>query len=75
MNTILFECDVTEFDIVPKKENDEICFALNEKAMIINFMDTRNNAILMHSEIEKNDAIRLAKLILFNYNIKINENE
>lgn len=68
MNTILFECDVTEFDIVPKKENDEICFALNEKAMVINFMDTRNNAILMHSEIEKNDAIRLAKLILFNYN-------
>jgi hypothetical protein len=75
MNTILFECDVTEFDIVPKKENDEICFALNPKAMVINFMDTRNKHILMHSEIDKNDAIRLAKLILFNYNIKINENE
>lgn len=67
MTTILFECDVTEFDIMPKKENDEICFALNEKAMVINFMDTKNKSILMQSEIEKRDAIRLAKLILFNY--------
>jgi hypothetical protein len=67
MNTILFECDVTEFDVMPKKENDEICFALNEKAMVINFMDTKKKSILMQSEIEKRDAIRLAKLILFNY--------
>jgi hypothetical protein len=32
-------------------------------------------SILMHSEIDKEDAIRLAKLILFNYNIKIHKNE
>jgi hypothetical protein len=75
MNTILFECDVTEFDIVPNKQNDEICFALNQKAMVINFMDTNKKSILMHSEIDKEDAIRLAKLILFNYNIKIHKNE
>jgi hypothetical protein len=75
MSTILFECDVTEFDILPKKENDEICFALNEKAMIINFMDTKKKSILMQSEMEKKDAIRLAKLILVNYNIKISKNE
>lgn len=75
MRTILFECDVTEFDIIPKKENDEICFALNEKAMVINFMDSRKNSILMHSEIEKKDAIHLAKLILFNYGAKTFENE
>ena len=67
MTTILFECNVTEFDIMPKKENDEICFALNEKAMVINFMDTKKQSILMHSEMDKEDAIRLAKLILFNY--------
>jgi hypothetical protein len=35
--------------------------------MVINFMDTKKKAILMQSEIEKRDAIRLAKLILFNY--------
>lgn len=67
MTTILFECAVTEFDIIPKKENDEICFALNEKAMVINFMDTKKESILMHSEMDKEDAIRLAQLILFNY--------
>lgn len=75
MNTILFECDVTEFDITPKKDNDEICFALNKKAMVINFMNTQEDSILMQSEIEKEDAIRLAKLILFNYDIKIPINE
>jgi hypothetical protein len=67
MRTILFECDVTEIDIECLKENDEICFALNENSMVINFMDTNKKAILMQSEIEKRDAIRLAKLILFNY--------
>jgi hypothetical protein len=77
MTTVLFECGVTEFDIMPKKENDEISFAINEKAMVINFMDSRKDnfaeSILMHSEIEKRDAIRLAKLILFTY--KMSENE
>jgi hypothetical protein len=75
MNTILFECTVTDFSIEPKKENDEICFALNEKSMVINFMDTNNKSILMQSEMDKKDAISLAKLILFNYNIKIQINE
>jgi hypothetical protein len=73
MNTILFECNVTEFDIKPVKENDEISFAINEKAMIINFMDTNKKSILMQSEIEKRDAIRLAKLILFAYKTSANE--
>jgi hypothetical protein len=45
--------------------------------MVINFMDSRKDnfaeSILMHSEIEKRDAIRLAKLILFTY--KMSENE
>jgi hypothetical protein len=75
MNTVLFECDVTEFHIEPKKENDEIFFALNERTLVINFMDTNNKSILMQSEIDKKDAIRLAKLILFNYDIKFNIND
>lgn len=75
MSSILFECGVTEFDIIPKKENDEISFAINKDSLIINFMDSRNSEILMQSEIEKQDAIRLAKLILFNYNVKTQENE
>jgi len=75
MSSILFECSVTEFDIIPKEKNDEISFAINENCLIINFMDSKNSEILMQSEIQKQDAIRLAKLILFNYNIKMQENE
>ena len=65
MNTITFECSVTEYDIIPQKENDEVVFCLNDKAMIINLMDDR--LILMQTEIEKTSAIELAKLILLKY--------
>lgn len=67
MSTIVFECDVTEFDIIPKKENDENVFCINENCLIINFMDMSNDKILMQSEIDKKDAIELAKLILLKY--------
>jgi len=66
MSTILFECHVTEFHIIPPKENEENCFVLNEKAMIINFMDI-NEKILMQSEISRDDALQLAKLITLKY--------
>lgn len=65
MSTIIFNCNVTEFDIIPKKWNDENCFALNEKSMIINLME--GDKVLIQSEIEKKDAIELAKLILLKY--------
>ena len=68
MATIQFDCSVTEYDIIPKKENDENVFCLNEKAMVINFMDTQKDKIIIQSEIEKRDAIQLAKLILLKYN-------
>ena len=69
MSTIVFDCDVTEYEIIPKKENDENTFAINEKCLIINIMDTNNDKILMQTEIDKKDAIELAKLILLKYNI------
>ena len=69
MSTIVFDCDVTEYDIIPKKENDENTFAINEKCLIINLMDTNNDKILIQTEIDKKDAIELAKLILLKYNI------
>lgn len=69
MSTIIFDCDVTEFDIIPKKENNENSFAINEKCLIINFMDSGKDKIIMQSEIEKKDAIELAKLILLKYNV------
>ena len=69
MSTIVFDCDVTEYDIIPKKDNDENTFAINENCLIINLMDTQKDKILMQTEIDKKDAIELAKLILLKYNI------
>jgi hypothetical protein len=66
MSSISYECDVTQFDVIPPKENNENIFVLNPKCLIINLMD--NQKIMFQSEIEKEDAIKLAKLILFTYN-------
>jgi hypothetical protein len=69
MSAIIFKSQVTEYDIYPPKDNDENHFVINEKALIIKFMDTKSRKILMQSEIEKKDAIELAKLILLKYNL------
>lgn len=66
MSTILFECDATEFDIIPPKDNIENCFCLNEKSMIINLLD-KNQKIITQTEIDKTDALQLARLILMKY--------
>lgn len=68
MNTITFECSVTEYDILPQKDNDEVVFCLNEKCLIINLMDSSiDDKILAQTEIDKSSAIELAKLILLKY--------
>jgi hypothetical protein len=69
MSAIIFESDVTQYHIYPPKDNDENHFAINEKSLIIKLMDTTKDKILMQSEIEKKDAIELAKLILLKYNL------
>ncbi len=63
----MFECDVTEFYVMPKKENDQVAFSLNKDAMVINLMDTNKDKILAQTEIDKKDAIELARLILLKY--------
>lgn len=68
MANILFECDVTEFNIIPPEDNSANCFSINEKCLIINLMDDEN--IYTQTEISKEDAIKLAKLILFVYGEK-----
>lgn len=67
MSTIIFECDVTEFDIIPQPDNDELSFSINEKCLIINLMNTGIDKIIIQTEIEKKSAIELAKLILLKY--------
>ena len=66
MSSITYQCDVTQFDVIPPKGNNENIFVLNPKCLIINLMD--NERIMFQSEIEKEDAIKLAQLILFTYN-------
>jgi hypothetical protein len=66
MSSISYECDVTQFDVIPPKENNENIFVLNPKCLIINLMD--NEKIIVQSEIEKENAVKLAQLILFTYN-------
>ena len=66
MSTILFECDVTEFDVIPNINNNENAFAINEKCVVINLIHKCGD-IIIQTEIERKDAIQLAKLILFRY--------
>ncbi|MBK7801048.1 MAG: hypothetical protein IPJ53_18310 [Saprospiraceae bacterium] len=68
MSTITLECNVTEFDIIPKRKNDENVFAINNNCLIINLMDSRKDKILTQTEISKEDAVELAKLIFLKYN-------
>jgi hypothetical protein len=67
MDTILFECDAKGYDIYPESKNDENSFAINELCLIINLMDSRENKVITQTEISKESAIKLAKLILFTY--------
>jgi hypothetical protein len=40
MSAIIFESDVTEYEIFPPKDNDVIHFCIFEKSLVINFMNT-----------------------------------
>lgn len=66
MSTITIECDVTEFAVIPDENYQKVAFCLTEKAMVISFIDDEDR-ILTQSEIENNDAVALAKLILLQY--------
>ena len=71
MSNIIFECDVTCYNVMPKESNNENSFAICDDCLVINIMDTTKikDKFLMQTEIEKKDAIELAKLILLKYNV------
>jgi len=68
MNYLKLKVDVTEHEITPPEAQEHIIFAITEKSLIISIIDD-NISVLEETEIEKNDAIELAKLILFKYKI------
>ena len=57
-------CDTTQYAIIPtNKKNYKTIFSINEKSLVINFCD-KNEKVLEQSEIEIEDARKLAKMIL-----------
>jgi len=60
MANVLFECNVTEFDIMSEANGN--CFTVNEKCLTISLINEE-------AQISKEDAIKLAKLILFVYEV------
>lgn len=63
---VQLECTTTEYYVYPKVENESTVFHFEDKGMIINFTDEDNN-VLEQSEISKEDALRLARLIIHLY--------
>lgn len=55
--------DCTEHTIIPLEEISKNRFTINQEAMIIEILDSDDEKMMM-SEIEKQDAIELAKSIL-----------
>ena len=66
---ILIECPVTEYNTKPPEKNTQNVFSLNEKSMIINFMNDKEK-IIMQSEISSEDALKLARMIVYFYETK-----
>ena len=66
MSKLFLECEVTEYYAKPPKENQNVNFCFQEKAVLINLMD-ENDRLMLHTEISKEDAIELAKTILMKY--------
>ena len=57
-------CDTTQYKITPtNKNNYKTIFLINENSLIINFCNI-NEKVLEQSEIEIEDAKKLAKMIL-----------
>jgi hypothetical protein len=67
MSTIKFECEVTEYNSIADAENNKNTFVICDQSVIINLMD--HDTILNETEIDKKDAIELAKLILLKYDM------
>jgi len=63
MSGITFDCEVTEYNILPKKFNIENTFYITDNCLVINFCDSDDN-VIAQSEISIEDARKLARLIL-----------
>lgn len=59
--------EVVEYNTIPQKNNTINTFFMGKQSVVINFCN-KDEKVLQQSEISKEDAIKLAKLILHIYN-------
>jgi hypothetical protein len=69
MSSIIYECSVTEYNVIPTLENSKNCFFVSENALVISMLGEDDQTCINQTEISREDAIELAKLILFKYNV------
>lgn len=69
MNSIIYECDVTEHNVIPAIENSKNRFFISYKALVISMLGEDDQTCINQTEISREDAIELARLILFKYNL------
>ena len=61
---IVVSCQVTEYAVIPNLKSNEInTFSINDKSLVISFCND-NEEVLALSEIQIEDAKKLAKIIL-----------
>ena len=66
MSEISIECNVSDFAVHHSEKYDKVVFYLNEKCVVISFMDENEN-VLNQTEIGEKDAIELANVIFLKY--------
>jgi len=63
---VQLECEVTEYHVMPDEDNEKNIFYFHENSLVINFAN-RDEEVISQSEISREDATRLARLILHLY--------
>jgi hypothetical protein len=69
MSSIIYECSVTEYNVIPTLENSKNCFFVYDKALVISMLGEDDQTCINQTEISREDAIELAKLILLKYSV------
>jgi hypothetical protein len=69
MSSIIYECSVTEYNVIPTLENSKNCFFVSDKALVISMLGEDDQTCINQTEISREDAIELAKLILLKYSV------
>jgi hypothetical protein len=59
---ININCEVTEYYCLPDKKNQFVSFSINEKAVVISFLDGEDE-VIVQSEISLEDFTKISKII------------